>query len=156
MERLSIKNVEFSERLSEETNAFACDVYLDNKKFASARNSGHGGATFIQPYPDGRERYNEAEAYAKTLPPLELSSGSTLDMNLEHAVDELFEVWLQTRDFKKGIVFKNAKGVSYLVKFTMSTNKMLKFHPNVLQKKVDKIKAEGGKVLNTNLKGIKL
>lgn len=158
MDRLSIKNVEFSERLSEETNAFAADVYLDNKKFASAKNDGHGGSTFIQPYPNGREMYKEAEAYAEGLPKIKVSETFSLDMNLEHAVDELFEQWLKTRDFKKGIVFKDKKGVSYLMKFNSALSTLLKKPTGrkIVQKRVDKIKADGGKVLNDNLKGIKL
>lgn len=62
--RIELKNVVYSERLSEETAAFAAIVYVDGKKRGEAKNDGHGGMTFIHP----PELAREIEVYAATLP----------------------------------------------------------------------------------------
>jgi hypothetical protein len=161
MERLSIKNVEFSERLSEETNAFGCDVYLDNKKFASARNDGRGGSTFLQPYPGMRDKLGEAEAYATSLPSIKYGKHD-LKMSLDFAVDILFEKWLEMKDVRrlqtKGIVFKTKEGGISYTKGPLSIKQQLE-NPILkerIQKRVNEFKAEGHTILNTNLKGIKI
>lgn len=48
--KLELKKVTFSEALSEETNAFTADVYLDGKLVATAKNTGQGGDTDIHAY----------------------------------------------------------------------------------------------------------
>jgi len=38
--KVELKNVKFSEHMSEETNAFTADVYVDGKKCGYAKNDG--------------------------------------------------------------------------------------------------------------------
>lgn len=67
--KFTLKKFDYSASLSEETNAFTADIWFDNKKIAYAKNDGHGGSTNIQPYPDMRDKLEEAEAWARSLPP---------------------------------------------------------------------------------------
>ena len=61
---IELRKISFNARLSEETNAFVADIYLDGKKVGDARNSGHGGSTLISP----RSLEIQLDEYAKTLP----------------------------------------------------------------------------------------
>ena len=56
---LQLKNVHFSERLSQETNAFAADVFFNGKKVGYAENSGHGGCTNVGAYPEKRDEFKK-------------------------------------------------------------------------------------------------
>ncbi len=62
---IALKNISYSERLSEETNCFSATIYIDGKKAGEASNHGHGGPTMIRP----RELEQKIDAYAKTLTP---------------------------------------------------------------------------------------
>ena len=43
--KIEIKNIKHSPSLSEETNAFTADIYVNGVKAGSAMNRGHGGCT---------------------------------------------------------------------------------------------------------------
>jgi hypothetical protein len=158
MNRLSIKNVEFSERLSEETHCFAADIYLDNRKFGYAKNNGHGGSTDVHAYPNKGDLFKEAEAYAESLPDItsETFKDLVIKSNLEHQVDELFSKWLKRKEENKGILFKDANGRSMIATFNKSIRTIMKSEQGrkLIQKEVKAIEAKGGKVLNENLEGI--
>ena len=47
---IQLKSIKFSEHLSEETNAFTANLYVDGKKIGYCRNDGRGGNTLVQPY----------------------------------------------------------------------------------------------------------
>ncbi len=166
--KLQLKNVHFSERLSQETNAFAADVYFEGKKFGAAENDGHGGCTFIQPYPDSRELYNTAAKYAKSLPNIEtnLTHGIdgkpySIESDLEAQVDDLFGKWLEKKEIQKnsikGIFYQKPNGTratTYWKGHTMA--KLLKRPDGIalIKKAVEKLKSEGNTILNTNLGSI--
>lgn len=163
VKRVSLKNIKFSEALSEETNAFVADVYLDNVKFGYAKNTGHGGCTDITHYPNKKELFNEAEAYCKSLPQIDYDTFK-VDSNLENVVDTIFEDWLELKDLKKhmtkAIVFKKG-GKIMKIDFKVTIKSILEIPNNkgldALQRKVDELKKEEDvKILNTNLKGIKI
>lgn len=44
--KIELKNFQFFERMSEETNAFVADVYVNGVKVAYAKNDGRGGETY--------------------------------------------------------------------------------------------------------------
>ena len=96
---LQLKNVYFSEQLSEETNAFTADIYYKGKKVAYAKNDGQGGATCINSY-GNYSTLKEVEGYAKTLPDIvtdfKKKDGTpfVIKADLETYVDELFTQWL--------------------------------------------------------------
>lgn len=156
MKRITIKNVHFSEALSEETNAYTADVYLDNKKFGYAKNSGHGGETFIQAYPDKRDMLKEATQYATGLNPIEFGKFS-MPATLDIVVDYLLEKHLEAKDLKrimnKGLIFKDKDGVTQIIKWNVPLKKVLE-HPQgigMVKAKILGVLNEGGEVLNQNL-----
>lgn len=101
--KVELKKVSFSERLSEETNAFAADIWINGKKAGDCQNDGHGGCTYYHfTDPSVRDAF---EAYAKSLPSktltLEGHEPWEMKMNGEHLIDDLFGVWLAEREEKK-------------------------------------------------------
>jgi hypothetical protein len=95
---LSLKNISYNARLSEETSCFAASIYVDGKKAGEARNNGQGGATSIYPAP----LEDRIDAYAKTLPPYTYE-GRSLEMNAEMVIDNLLTNYLQRRDMKRAM-----------------------------------------------------
>lgn len=71
MMKIELRKFSHYPRLSQETDAFNADVYVDGVKRGTAKNDGHGGPNMIHP----RELNDQIEAYAKTLPPLPPSPG---------------------------------------------------------------------------------
>lgn len=61
---IELKKVSHNARLSEETPAYAAEVWVDGVKRGTTRNAGHGGPDEVHP----RSLEEEIEAYAKTLP----------------------------------------------------------------------------------------
>jgi hypothetical protein len=47
IEKVQLKRLQVHARLSEETTAFAADVWIDGKRAGYAKNDGHGGETFV-------------------------------------------------------------------------------------------------------------
>lgn len=102
MNLLELKNVHFSERLSQETNAFAADIFFNGKKVGYAENDGYGGCTNINCYPKSRDEFNKACEYAKSLPEIVYEGrgglkGFSIESNIENQVDELFTQWLEKK-----------------------------------------------------------
>lgn len=69
--KITLKSIKHHARMSEETNAFEADLYVDGKKVGVAHNDGHGGESSIRitdraARDAGLER--EIYAWAKTLP----------------------------------------------------------------------------------------
>lgn len=91
--KIELKNIQHSESLSEETNAFTANLYIDGKFAGYARNDGRGGNTHIQPKENTDwELIKNAEEYCKTLPPYTYEADGqkhTMQMDLEAVVDDL-------------------------------------------------------------------
>lgn len=103
--KIELKKIEFSERMSEETNCFAADIYINDVNVGIASNQGHGGATgYTANHPKGMELIKQAEDYCKSLPPYTWDSGGEahkLEMNLELFIDNLLENYLKEKEIKK-------------------------------------------------------
>lgn len=102
--RLSLKKVQYSASLSEETSAFTADVYFDGKRLAHASNRGCGGPTDIDAYEGQRQRLQEAEDYAKTFPHVGTVYGEPYDFGMhsvESIVDDLLADYLTAKDLKR-------------------------------------------------------
>ena len=89
--KIELKNVKFSEAMSEETNAFTADLYINGKKAGYCKNTGQGGCTDYY----GIEHYQsdiikEAETYCKSLPKTKWKD-MEFDQSLESVIDQLFE-----------------------------------------------------------------
>jgi hypothetical protein len=154
---ITLKNVKFSEHMSEETNAFTCDVYFNGKKTGYAKNDGHGGCTFTHFYPNMREQGRAMEIFAQSLPPVVYGEHS-FPSDLESVVDHQFEAWLKLselkKNFNKGIVFEEGNGHS-IIKYPISINKMKQNMKGIqaLKTTIARLKLEGKTIVNTNLQG---
>jgi hypothetical protein len=163
--KIELKKISFSERMSEETNAFTADLYINGKKVGYCKNEGHGGCT---DYRGDNKECNvliaEAEKYFLSLPKVKPNGYNfMLQPTLENAIDEQLEDYLKAKAQKKmekhmesAILFGVPNGNSYvMIKFTKPLSAFLTFQ---LQTRVDEIKKKecvGGKViLNTNLEAL--
>lgn len=161
--KIELKKFYFSERLSQETNAFTADVYINGVKAAYAENDGHGGCTNVRAYEGHRELVQKAEEYYKNLPPHKSEYGD-LPMSLDFHIDLLVDEQIKMKDKKKlekkftNCILWGVPGAnSYKeVKFRVPLSQI----PTAqLQQYVDKYKAgfaKGEQFLNTNLKQLNI
>lgn len=103
--KVELKRFTTNARLSQETTAFAADVWVDGKKAGFAENDGHGGNTMVHMDKSVRDAF---EAYGKTLVPAEYKciSGS------EWIVDQMVEAEIKRREdakFAKRLAAGDAK-----------------------------------------------
>ena len=168
--KLQLKNIKISELASEETTYFKADIFRDGKKVGYANNDGQGGCTNYNRYPPyDYSVIQEIEDYCKTLPPIVYTKAEhgwerTIDMTLEHWIDEEISNHLKSKadkallkDMDKGILV-GTKLRYEIITFKQGSRKitiseMLCDERGVshLIELVAKLKAEGKKVLNTNL-----
>jgi len=152
--------------MSEETNAFVADVYVNGKKVAYAKNDGHGGETYYHSYSKDNTLLRKAEEYCLSLPPIKTPYNFEIEMNLTNFIDELVEAELKKKDQKK-MEKKMEKAIMWGVpndyRYSQVTFKvpLAQIPRPQLQMYVDKYKKdfkEGEKFLNTNLEslGIKI
>ena len=160
---IELKKIKFSEHLSEETNAFTADLYINGKNAGYVKNDGHGGCTDYYPNEGMRELVNEAEQFCLTLPPINYGTFQ-IDMNLENKIDQLFEEWLKSKDeaklqkklqkdMLKGICFKIDGGYS-ISSWKGHTLATLLQNPNgkqAVKNHLKKLVGEGKEILNTNI-----
>lgn len=92
--KIELKRFTTNARLSQETTAFAADVWVDGKKVGHAENAGHGGNTRVHLDPSVRAA---VEARGKTLVPAEYKDFTS---GAEWIVDQLVEAELQQRSDK--------------------------------------------------------
>ena len=91
--KIEIRNVHFSERMSDETNCFSAMIWVDGRKAGEVMNHGTGGPN------EYSFDTKELEAYASTLPRRPGYYGSeTMAIDLDWIVDDLFEEWLKKKD----------------------------------------------------------
>jgi hypothetical protein len=110
--KIELKRFTTNARLSQETTAFAADVWVDGRKAGHAENDGHGGNTMVRLDPSVRAA---VEAHGKTLVPAEYKFVS----GTEWVVDQLVEAELQRRSdktFAKKIANADAKERAYCEK----------------------------------------
>jgi hypothetical protein len=133
---IELRNVSYNERLSQETYAYAADIYANGIKVGTASNSGHGGQTDV--------RFAEAALggmvsdYIKSLPNVSQYEP------VEAFMDSLLSKWLVRRDAKRCVTGKLA-----LIKdgklMTMSTKNAT---PAQIEATRAKYAAQGIKFLN--------
>jgi hypothetical protein len=100
--KIELKRFATNARLSQETTAFAADIWVDSKKAGHAENDGHGGATIVRLDPVIRD---QVEARGKTLVPDEIKGYAS---GVEWIVDQLVEAEIQKRS-NKSFAMKIAK-----------------------------------------------
>jgi hypothetical protein len=167
---IKLKNIHVDLRLSEETNAFTADLYINGKNVGTAMNSGQGGMTTCRAKDlKEMELIREAEIWCKQLPP-EVDrddDGSThsysisLDYYLDRIVDEHLAKREQAR-FEKlmvnSIIFGIPGGEKYRrIVFRHSIRDLLKSEAgfaalkSTILKKVLPALGEKGKIQNRNI-----
>lgn len=165
--KIELKNFKYSEWNSEETNCFRSDLFLNGKKVGVCFNEGHGGPTGYH----GIEHHwsqtiKDMEEYCKTLPPIVYTKEKdghdfTIDMTLEHFIDELVMEQLdkksqkkKEKDMSKGVVFTKSKYGYQIVTWKNHTiDSLLKTQLGriTLEKKVKELQEQGYTIENTNL-----
>jgi len=101
--KIELKKISFYERMSEETNCFAADLYINGKKVGECKNDGQGGCTdYYGSTPENNQLIREAENYFKTLPEVKAEGLNFMyQPTLESAIDEQFELYLKAKADKK-------------------------------------------------------
>lgn len=101
--KIELRNIKHSVSLSQETEAFTADIYIDGRKVAYAHNEGTGGPTGYGFYKtDDRQLLQQLEAYCKTLPPVFLSEQfPSVEQNLESVIDDLLTKHLAQKEIDK-------------------------------------------------------
>lgn len=172
--KIELKKIAFYERMSEETNAFTADIYINDVKTGYAKNDGQGGCTFYHAYQGKEQLLKEAEIFAKSLPKTKHEfSGKTyeFDSNLESIIDHMFEQYLTAKENAKfakkrekayltSIVFGKPNGTSYrsigwkqkgiTIEFLKATAHGITAIKNAIAS-AKKECGEGDVILNTNL-----
>lgn len=167
--KVTLKKISYYERMSEETNCFAADLYINGKKVGEVKNDGQGGCTDYRSLTnEDDEIIKQTEAYFKTLPKVKPDGYTfTYQPTLESEIDDLFEAYLKAREEKKKLKLMETailigKPNSMTYSYIKQRVKLSQFPVNVLQSFIDKIKAQhctdGKVILNTNLQqlGIKV
>jgi hypothetical protein len=115
--QVELKNIKHARSLSEETNAFTADLWVEGEKVGYAKNNGRGEQTHIAPFEGNRDKLREAEEWAASLPSeiVELGDGPIeLKSRLDTIVDKLVEDDLVVKDlqkeFRRGVVVQNEDG----------------------------------------------
>lgn len=102
--KIELKRFTTNARLSEETTAFAADVWVNGKKAGYAKNDGHGGNTMVHLHLVDPSVRDKVEAHGKTLVPAEYNFVN----GTEWLIDQLVEAELAKR-FDKKIAKTDAK-----------------------------------------------
>ncbi|WP_185212298.1 hypothetical protein [Sphingobacterium mizutaii] len=172
--KIELKSIYHSVQLSEETEAFTANLYINGVHAGYAKNEGHGGNTdYYAKDEKGRELIRQAEEYCKNLPPIEYPADKYMDafsvnMDLEHYIDDQLYKYIEKKETAKFNAKLNKtmlKGIVYgvpdqsygAITFNLPIVNVLA-HPKgpqtVLQTIKDKILPklkEGNKLLNTNI-----
>ena len=155
--KIELKSIVFSERLSEETNCFTANLYVDDKKVGTCENRGIGGSTDY--YFDDSNKRDEVEAYCKTLPDIQWRTTSFKN-SLEMQIDELFEEWLSKKantklikDCDNGLCYGTKDHYTKVNwgKHSIRTLLADSRGREILMKKVTELSNNGENILNTNL-----
>ena len=161
--KLQLKNIKFYENLSEETNCFIADLFINGKKIAYVKNDGRGGSTDYGLYNiESKEILRETELYFNSMP---MKRNEEFNINyqptLESEIDELFEQWLKikadkkfNKDMENGILYGTDKRFYYnIVSWNTPIKKMLMTDKGkeIIRNKISHIKQNGEIVFNTNI-----
>jgi hypothetical protein len=94
--KIELKKLALYPRMSEETTAFAADLWINGAKVGSAKNDGRGGMTFVH-WAVPQERRREIEAALKARVPAE----HKFMEGVEWAIDELVEAQRSAKETAK-------------------------------------------------------
>ena len=133
------KEITYSTRLSEETQCFAAEVFIDGKKAGTVENRGRGGCHMYYPH----TLRDTLAAHGATLAPKVMEHG-TFDYDADLVIDDLLFDHLIRTELKK----KLAKQVLFQTK----DGKLMaspKYDAATLVKAIQHFTAKGETVLNS-------
>ena len=163
--KFELKNIKFYESMSEETNCFQADLFINGKKIAYVKNTGQGGPTDYGVHDFKLQSVlREAEQFCLSLPKEKIEgmmSDFEFQPTLESRIDDLFEAWLKVKadkklvkDMEKGILYGRDIRFSYkMVYWNLPIKAMLMTDKGkeIIRNKILVIKQGGDKVFNTNI-----
>ncbi|WP_165026724.1 hypothetical protein [Dysgonomonas sp. ZJ279] len=162
--KIELKNIKHSEELSDDSNAFSANLYVNGKFIALCTDNGNGGEINIKANKGCEAILREAEDFAKTLPKNEEYD---LEMHLEHVIgglveDDLFKKEVNKavrKEEKKNIVCVNSKSelkLSFFLNFSkekipIQTLLLIPEQKVRLQKQITSLIADGYTIYNKNI-----
>ena len=164
--KIELKKIKFSEAMSEETNAFTADLYINGKKRGYCNNTGQGGCTDYHSFvSDDNKVIAEAEAHYKSLPKVRSEEYNfEYQPSLESTIDDLLSDWFKAKHLKKleklmvnHILIGESLESRHISKIKYSID-LAKARVDVLQSIINNTKQKHLKdndvILNTNFKGL--
>lgn len=96
--KVELKKVQHVARMSQETECFVAELWLDGRNRGAVSNDGHGGPHSFSDW----EAQKELDAYGKTLPPLKSDLfPDGLEMDAELIVSEALSQHLEEKQFRR-------------------------------------------------------
>lgn len=172
--KIELKSIYHSVQLSQETEAFTANLYINGVHAGYAQNEGHGGNTDYKAKDEkGRELIRQAEEYCKTLLQIEYPADKymgafSVDMDLEHFIDDLLNKFVEKKEMAKlnaklnkamlnSIVYGIPNRAVWSIAYKLPLVNVLA-HPKGPQSVLQTIKdsilpklKDGNKLLNTNI-----
>lgn len=159
--KIELKNFKHYPRMSEETNAFSADLYIDGVKAGICQNAGKGGCTDIRAYKDHRELVKRAEEYTKSLPKKEydfMGEHFSFTITLERYVNDLVSEILEKKEIEKlqkknFVLKKDDKMYTFNLPNKYTFDDLLKVEQGkeYIRKEIQQLKKEGYEVVNYNI-----
>lgn len=97
--KIELRRINHNPRLSEETNAYTAEIWIDGERAFDARNQGQGGCDLYRQI--GRWTEAEVNAWLKANRPIRPFQGLTLEHDLEAEVGDLLAYELEYRRLKR-------------------------------------------------------
>lgn len=97
--RIELRRINHNPKLSEETNAYTAEVWIDGERAFLARNQGQGGYDLYHQV--GRWSEAEVNDWLKAHRPVQPFQGLTLEHDLEAEVGDLLARSLELRRLKR-------------------------------------------------------
>ncbi|MEC5143056.1 hypothetical protein [Chitinophaga sp. 212800010-3] len=163
--KVELKNIKMRVPQYEDSIQFHADLFINGKHAGEASNDGNGGSCSYEGYtPEGKKLIHDAEAYFKSLPPINIADqGENLlliEQSLEYRISELSYEYYNNRErnrmMLKGFVF-GQNGVIQWLEFKKPISHFLKtqngedFLKRTLETEVVPLMKEGDVLFNTNL-----
>lgn len=129
--------------------AYNCELFYGKDKIADVSNDGWGGMTDIHYTKNGEDIINSLNI------PQYYKEDLGFDINNEYVISDLVEVAISIKDILKNqtncILFIDGDNIMQ-VKYKYSLSKIISAGKgDVILKQIDKIKNDGGVIINTNL-----
>lgn len=168
--KIELKHFKHYERLSEETECFTANVYINGIKCATAENRGIGGSTDYCPEFNEvcRDLVKQAEEYCSSLPPDTYEFNGkviSIAMSLEYYIDNLANKLIKDKyalkdaqklrkNMEKAILIGNDQKytkIGFKIPLKDIMEKQPDYFKRILSEKLNKHAVNGNRLLNTNI-----